>query len=170
IFIHLLGMNGTRRALIPGEGLVVSFTRTSRSSSFPRVDAGSGALLGDGFLPDPTLEEWVRVGSAERSGAVLTLSDGRRFALVDAVRILGRRNGDSDPYGFTGRILTLRALLRRGALLSPDGARLGAAIYDVQFGSIAEPVEQPAPVVTAAPVAGAPATRTSSSLPPAKLG
>jgi len=138
----------------------------SRSSSFPRVHAAAGTLLGDGFVPDSTLEEWVRVGSAERTGAVLTLTDGRRFALVDAVRMLGRRNGDSDPYGFTGRILTLRALLRRGALLSPDGARLGAAIYDVQFGSIAEPLEVAPRAAVTTPVP----PRPSSSLPPAKHG
>lgn len=130
----------------------------TRSSSYPRIDVGSGTLLGDGFLPDATLDEWVRTGVASREGATLRLRDGRVFVLVDGLRILGRRNGDSDPYGFTGRIFTLRALLRRGALLSPDGIRLGAAIYDVQFGSVAEPVVEARPVAT------------PSSLPPASNG
>ncbi len=114
--------------------------RLSRSSSYPRVDAAPGSLLGDGFVSDSTLEEWVRTGAGRRDGAFLTLSDGRRFALTDALRILGRRNGDSDPYGFTGRILALRSLIRRGALLSADGVRLGPVIYDIEFGSIAEPL------------------------------
>jgi len=111
-----------------------------RSTSFPRVDAGAGALLGDGFLSDATLEEWVRTNVATRSGAVLTLADGRRYALTDGLRILGRRNGESDPYGLTGYLLTLRSVLRRGGLISNDGVRLGAAIYDVAFGCIAEPL------------------------------
>lgn len=134
--------------------------RNTRHGSYPRIDAGAGALLGDGFLPDATVEEWVRTGGATRDGAMLVLRDGRKFVLIDGLRILGRRNGDSDPYGFTGRILTLRALLKRGALLSPDGIRLGAAIYDVQFGSIAESVDD---------VARASA-RPSSPLPPANTG
>jgi hypothetical protein len=111
--------------------------RFSRSSSYPRVDAPAGSLLGDGFVPDRTLEEWLRTGAARRDGALLVLSDGRRFALTDGLRILGRRNGDSDPYGITGRVLGLRSLLKRGALLSADGVRLGPVIYDVELGSIA---------------------------------
>lgn len=115
-------------------------SRFTRSSSFPRVDAGEGALLGDGFVSDAALEDWVRTGFASRSGAVLALSDGRRYVLTDGLRILGRRNGDSDPYGLTGSLLTLRSLLRRGGLISQDGVRLGPAIYDAAFGSIAEPL------------------------------
>lgn len=125
----------------------------TRSSSFPRVDAGKGALLGDGFVSDSVLEDWKRSGVATVEGAQMTLSDGRRFALVDGLRILGRRNGDSDPYGLTGRVLSLRSVLRRGGMLSHDGVRLGAAIYDAGFGVIAEPLEgearasQPPPTV-----------------------
>ena len=122
----------------------MSSSRFTRSSTYPRLDVAGGALLGDGFVPDAVMDEWVRSGFAVRTGATLALSDGRRFALSDALRILGRRNGDSDPYGLTGRLLTLRSILRRGGLLSPDGVRLGAAIYDVEFGSLTEPL--PAPV------------------------
>jgi len=96
--------------------------------------------LGDGFVSDALLEDWVRSGVGRRMGAVLTLSDGRRYVLTDGLRILGRRNGDSDPYGLTGCLLTLRQLLRRGGLLSQDGVRLGPAIYDAAFGAIAEPL------------------------------
>ena len=110
----------------------------TRSSSYPRVDAPSGAPLGDGFVPDAQLEEWLRTGAARREGAVLILADGRRFAMTDGLRILGRRNGDSDPYGFTGRVLALRSLLKRGALISADGVRLGPVIYDVELGTIGE--------------------------------
>ncbi len=112
-----------------------------RSTSFPRVDAGAGALMGDGFVSDAILEEWLRTGVAKRAGSVLSFPDGRRFVLIDGLRILGRRNGESDPYGLTGYLMTLRSLLRRGGLVSNDGVRLGAAIYDVAFGSIAEPLE-----------------------------
>jgi hypothetical protein len=130
--------------------------RYTRSSSYPRVDVGPDALLGDGFVPDSALEEWIRTGAAAREGARLTLSDGRKYVLTDGLRILGRRNGESDPYGLTGRILALRALLRRGALLSADGVRLGASIYDVEFGLIAEPLSAVATPVPPRAVSSAP--------------
>ena len=143
-------------------------TRSAQSSTFPRVEGplahqgvaghAAGALLGDGFVADSTLEEWKRTGVGTLTGTVLLLNDGRRFALSDGLRILGRRNGDSDPYGLTGRILTLRSILRRGGMLSPDGVRLGAAIYDVGFGVIAEPLLDPEDVPTA--------VRGRSSVPP----
>ncbi|MFO0555089.1 MAG: hypothetical protein U0271_42320 [Polyangiaceae bacterium] len=132
-----------------------------RSASFPRVDAVGGALLGDGFVPDTTLADWLRLGSATRAGSILTLSDGREFALTDALRVLGRRNGDSDPYGLTGRVLTLRSVLRRGGLISPDGIRLGAAIYDVAYGVLAEPLgaaRQPRPSSLPPPTTPPPTT------------
>jgi hypothetical protein len=141
-------------------------TRSAHSSSYPRTGAdahlrgdAAGALLGDGFLGDSVLDEWKRSGVATVSGTIMTLSDGRRFTMTDGLRILGRRNGDSDPYGLTGRILTLRSILRRGGLLSPDGVRLGAAIYDVGFGVITEALVEPDDLVPAA-------VRTRSSVPP----
>jgi hypothetical protein len=109
-----------------------------QSSTYPRVDAG-GAVLGDGFIADAQLDEWLRNGLADRDATnrdegVLQLSDGSRFSLVDGLRILGRRDGDSDPYGLTGRVMSLRSVLRRGGLLSSDGVRIGPAIYDAAFG------------------------------------
>ncbi|NUP08651.1 MAG: hypothetical protein HOW73_21595 [Polyangiaceae bacterium] len=134
--------------------------RFNRSTSFPRVDGGAGALLGDGFVSDAILEEWKRTGVATRTGAILDLADGRRFALTDGLRILGRRNGDSDPYGLTGSLLTLRSVLRRGGLLSNDGIRLGAAIYDVAFGVLAEPLPPEAGATAERPVSQPPSRRT----------
>lgn len=143
--------------------------RPAHSSSSPRAESGAyapvrgeaGALLGDGFVGDSVLDEWKRSGTAAVSGTIMTLSDGRRFTLTDGLRILGRRNGDSDPYGLTGRILTLRSILRRGGLLSPDGVRLGAAIYDVGFGVITELLVEPV-ADDLVPTA----VRTRSSVPP----
>ena len=73
------------------------------------------------------------------------LDDERVHDVVDAVRVLGRRNGESDPYGWTGRVFPLRELLRLGAALGPDGCKLGSATYDVEFGVLVEqqPVAEP---------------------------
>jgi hypothetical protein len=91
----------------------------------------------DGFLSEAMVDAWVRSGSAVRAGSLLTTLDGRRFLLRDAVRVLGRRNGDTDPYGFTGRVEAIRELIRRGANVSADALRLGPAVYDIEYGFVA---------------------------------
>ncbi len=99
----------------------------------------------DGFVAEVVLDGWQRRGSAQRVGGVLWLEGDRVHDVVDAVRVLGRRNGESDPYGWTGRVFPLRELLRLGASLGPDGCKLGAAAYDVEFGVLVEqqPVAEP---------------------------
>ena len=93
----------------------------------------------DGFLSDATLSAWIRAGAAQRHGHVLTLEGGLELVLTDGLRVLGRCDGDSDPYGFTGKVMSLRSVLDRGASMHPNGMRLGAATYDVELGVIAEP-------------------------------
>ena len=102
------------------------------ASSLPplRIDA-------DAFVPEVTVDGWVRGGAATRVAGVLTTHDGRRFLLRDAVRVLGRRNGDTDPYGFTGKVESIREFIRRGATISADALRLGPAVYDIEYGVVA---------------------------------
>lgn len=124
----------------------IDLTR-SRSSVPPPPRRESATLPAvriapDGFVPDAIVDGWTRSGAATRAGALLTLSDGRRYVLRDAVRVIGRRNGDTDPYGFTGRVEALRELLRRGVTLAADAIRLGPAAYDVEYGVIAAPCER----------------------------
>jgi len=106
----------------------------------PPGSARTDARIGDdGFVSEAVLDSWVRSGAAARGGAMLTLRAGRRYVVQDALRVLGRRNGETDPYGLTGRVESIRQLVRQGALVSGDGIRLGPAIYDVEFGVIAFP-------------------------------
>ena len=97
----------------------------------------------DGFLSEATIELWVRAGVALRSPGLLTMRDGRVFTLVESIRILGRRDGESDPYSLTGRVMSLRSLVKMGAVLSASGARIGAASYDLEFGAAVEPSATP---------------------------
>src|SRR5262249_7734528 len=86
------------------------------------------------------LEAWIRTGEATRAGSLLTARDGRRYILRDALRVLGRRNGDTDPYGFTGRVESVRDFIQRGAIAFADGIRLGSAVDDVEYGVLAMPL------------------------------
>lgn len=109
------------------------------ASGPPQVPAVS--IGEDAFVPDAKLERWLRAGAAVRTGTLLTTHDGRRFLLRDGVRIIGRRNGESDPYGLTGKVDSLRGLLRQGATVSASSVRLGPAVYDVEYGYVATPFE-----------------------------
>jgi hypothetical protein len=112
---------------------------TITSGGPPRAAAVS--IGEDAFVPDAKLERWLRAGAASRAGTLLTTHDGRRFLLRDGVRIIGRRNGESDPYGLTGKVDSLRGLLRQGATVSASSVRLGSAVYDVEYGYVATLLE-----------------------------
>jgi hypothetical protein len=119
------------------------FGSRSRSSppptvSSPRCDDAEPAIrIADGaFVAETTVDGWARSGAATRSGVLLTAHDGRRFLLRDAVRIIGRRNGDTDPYGFTGRVDAIREFIRQGATVSVDALRLGHSVYDLEYGFV----------------------------------
>lgn len=103
-----------------------------------RPSLSSPSVAPDGFVADAAIEAWSRRALAHRSGGTLWLAAEGAWSqpidVVDAVRILGRRDGESDPFGWTGRVFALRELLRLGATIAPDGCKLGAATYDLEFG------------------------------------
>jgi hypothetical protein len=92
----------------------------------------------DGFIPETLIDGWSRKGRARRVGGVLWVEDERVHDVVDAVRILGLRHGEGDPYGWAGRVFQLRELIRLGAAISPEGVRLGHTTYDIEFGVVVE--------------------------------
>ena len=91
----------------------------------------------DAFIAEPTVDGWVRAGIVTRDGALLVTEDGRRFLLRDAIRVLGRRNGDTDHYGFTGRVAPIRDFIKKGASITIDTLRLGLAVFDIEYGVVA---------------------------------
>jgi hypothetical protein len=103
----------------------------------PRKPSAESYLRDGCFIAEATLAAWLRAGELRREGAILTTQDGRRFVLQEAVRVLGRNNGASDPYGFTGQVDSIRELVRKGATIAGDTLRLGPATYDVEYGATA---------------------------------
>lgn len=96
------------------------------------------SCLGDGcFIAEATLVAFVRTGELQRESATVTTQGGRRFALQEAVRVLGRNNGASDPYGFTGQVDSIRELIKKGGSITGDTLRLGPAVYDLEYGFLA---------------------------------
>lgn len=93
----------------------------------------------DGFLSDEQLRAMLADGAGHRLGARLCLADGSEHVLQDAVRVLSCSRA-VDPYGLTGRVVTLGALLRQGFVLTASRIGLGPCIYDVEGGVLAQPL------------------------------
>jgi hypothetical protein len=108
-----------------------------RISSNPPNTRREIAIAGDGFVPELMLREWERSEGVVLSPGLMTCPDGKKYVLVEALRILGPQSAETDPYGLTGRVSTLRELLRQGGVLRDDAMRLGATVYDVEFGFVA---------------------------------
>jgi hypothetical protein len=110
---------------------------TVRQDTVPPASLPPVRIREDAFVAEATVDGWVRAGAVTRAGMLLTVHDGRCLVLRDAVRVLGRRNGDTDPYGFTGCVDAVRELIRRGASISVDALKLGPAVYDIEYGFMA---------------------------------
>lgn len=95
----------------------------------------------DDFIPSHELSRWVDSGEAVQAGCILTTAAGRRYALQEAVRVLGNISQESDPYGFTGLVETVGTLLKRGFVMSAERIALGRSVYDVEYGWLVQPVE-----------------------------
>jgi hypothetical protein len=120
------------------------------------------AALLDDFLSHAELETMISSGAALRAGSLLMLRDGRRFVVQEALRVLGpssavphgppsslRAAGGfdsddaSDPFGFTGMVETVGAMLQRGFVMSRERIALGRRLYDVEYGFVLEPLADP---------------------------
>jgi hypothetical protein len=113
-------------------------SRASASYAVPPTAVDVHAYVADNpFVSETTLEAWLRAGAVVRGSGSIIARDGGRYLLREAVRILGRRNGDVDPYGLTGRVSPLRELIREGAVISSDSVRIGPGVYDAEFGFMA---------------------------------
>jgi len=103
----------------------------------------SQATLFDDFVAEETLAKMIDQGEAQRDGCLLRLRDGRRFALREAVRILGHVSQETDPYGLTGHTETLAVLLERGFVVSAGRVALGRQVYDTERGYLAQRIGNP---------------------------
>jgi hypothetical protein len=90
-----------------------------------------------GFIADWRLADLLFQRRLRRVGPGLVHADGKRYAIEIAVKILGRADGVSDPYGLTGVAESMSELVRAGAEFSGHTMALGSATYDVERGVLA---------------------------------
>jgi hypothetical protein len=93
------------------------------------------------FFPQAALDQWIVDGAVDMGQDELTiLSEGRRYRLVDAVRILRELSGGGDPQELVGRAKARAHLEQLGAEIVESSMLLGEAAYDVEPGWLGVPV------------------------------
>ncbi len=93
------------------------------------------------FFPQSALDEWIVDGSVELvDGELVILSEGLRFKLTEAVRVLEEVSGSGDTHDLRGRVKDRADLEVLGAELVESSMLLGDAAYDTVPGWCGVPV------------------------------
>jgi hypothetical protein len=92
------------------------------------------------FFPQTALDEWVSENRVDIKGEELTLKvEGRKYRIIEAVRVLREVTGADDPHELLGRVKTRAFLMELGAELLEGSMILGDNAYDVVQGFIGSP-------------------------------
>src|SRR5262249_45346447 len=93
------------------------------------------------FFPQDALDAWVGDNRVDLKGEDLRLvAEGRRFRIIEAVRILREVTGAADPHELLGRVKTRAFLTELGAEMLEHSMILGDNAYDVVQGFVGAPI------------------------------
>jgi hypothetical protein len=92
------------------------------------------------FFPQTALDQWMSDGSAELRDGQLTLPLGRRFSVVEALRVLREVSGLGDSRDLIGRVKARAQLAELGAEIVETSMLIGDCAYDVEPGWVGAPV------------------------------
>jgi hypothetical protein len=92
------------------------------------------------FFPQVTLDAWLAEDRVDLDGKLLTLKpDGRKYRVVDAIRVLREVTDGSDLYDIVGRVKSVDFLAELGAELLGSSMLIGDSAYDVVPGFLGSP-------------------------------
>ena len=92
------------------------------------------------FFPQDTLDRWLSQGKADLTHRELVFKGwGRRYRIVEAVRVLGEVSGHADPFDITGRVKSVSFMTELGAELLDTSMILGDSAFDVVPGFLGTP-------------------------------
>jgi hypothetical protein len=104
------------------------------------------------FFPQATLDQWLFDNRIELRSDVLRLTEeGRRFRIIEALRVLREVSGADDRHELIGRVKTRAFLLELGAEVLEHSMILGDNAYDVVQGFIGAPIGSFAEHLAASP-------------------
>src|SRR6202789_3344098 len=93
------------------------------------------------FFPQGALDDWLGDNRVDLTGEDPPLGDpGRRFRIIEAVRIVREVTGAGDPHELLGRVKTRAFLTELGAEVLENSMILGDNAYDVIQGFVGAPI------------------------------
>src|SRR5271170_6770208 len=93
------------------------------------------------FFPQTALDSWVSDNRVDLKGEDLLLkSEGRRYRIIEAVRVMREVTGADDPHELLGRVKTRAFLTELGAEMLESSMILGDNAYDVIQGFVGAPI------------------------------
>lgn len=93
------------------------------------------------FFPQAALDAWVAEDRVDLAADELTIrAEGRRFKIVEGVRVLREVTGSPDQAEVVGRVKSLAYLNELGAELLEGSMIIGDNAYDVVPGFVGAPV------------------------------
>jgi hypothetical protein len=94
------------------------------------------------FVTQAILDNWASQGKIDFAGNVMTVlsgeGQGRKYALVPAVRFIQVVGGDADPHALLHKVKAEAQLKELGAEVLSDAVVLGEVAYQVEPGFLAE--------------------------------
>ncbi len=92
------------------------------------------------FFPQAALDEWLADDRVDLKNDELSIKgEGRRFRIIEAVRVLREVTGSDDPHELLGRVKSYAFLNELGAELMESSMIIGENAYDVIPGFVGAP-------------------------------
>jgi hypothetical protein len=93
------------------------------------------------FFPQAALDEWLADDRVDLTSDELTIkSEGRRYRIIEAVRVLREVTGSTDANELVGKVKSRAFLSELGAEVLESSMILGDNAYDVVPGFVGAPV------------------------------
>jgi hypothetical protein len=93
------------------------------------------------FFPQDALDEWIVAGAIDLSkGELMITPEGRRYKVVEAVRVLGEVTGTPDPHKIVGKVKSKADMEKLGAEIMEGSMIIGDNAYDVAQGWMGAPL------------------------------
>jgi hypothetical protein len=93
------------------------------------------------FFPQDALDEWIVAGAIDLSkGELMITPEGRRYKVIEAVRILAEVTGTPDPHKIVGKVRAKADMEKLGAEIMEGSMIIGDNAYDVAQGWMGSPL------------------------------
>ncbi|WP_437534196.1 hypothetical protein WME79_08855 [Sorangium sp. So ce726] len=114
------------------------------------------------FFPQAALDDWIASDRVDlNNDELLIKTEGRRYKIIEAIRVLREVTGSADIHEVLGRVKTRAFLRELGAEILEGSMIIGDNAYDVIPGFIGAPVGTFAEHRKAAPAGTASSSPTS---------